>query len=159
LGIETKSSTIDGVKYTVTQFPARKGFQLKVRIARLLAPALKSLLGSFDIGNLTKLTNVDINPGMVGQAFGALFESSDPDDILRLVMELLRDTRREGQEIDDGVFDVAFAANYAHLYKVVAFVVSVNYSNLLREVAGLANTISRPGEGAGAVSTERTSSE
>lgn len=159
MGIETRSKTIDGTKYTVTQFPARLGFRLKIRLARLLAPAIGPLLGGVDASNLSKLADVDVNSAMTGKGFASLFETADPDVLLDLVLELLRDTRREGHEIDEALFDREFAANYGHLYKVLAFVISVNYANLLRAVEGLANTINQPGEGVGAENTERTSSE
>lgn len=148
MGIETRNKTIDGVRYTVTQFPARRGFQLKIRLARLLAPALGPTLGGFEAAKLAKLVDADINPGMVGKGFAALFESADPDDIMDLVMTLLSDTRRDGHEIDEALFDREFAANYGHLYKVLAFVLEVNYSNLLRVGGGLASIMRQSGEGA-----------
>lgn len=151
MGIESKERTIDGVQYTVTQFPARKGLKLKFRLARLLAPSLGPLFGSVDkvnLKNAAALLNSKIDPAMVGKAFGMLFASSDPDQLLNLVMTLLCDTRREGLEIDDALFDREFAANYGHLYSVLSFVLDVNYSNLLRVGEGLASIMNQVGGGA-----------
>jgi hypothetical protein len=52
---------------------------------------------------------------MTGKGFASLFETADPDVLLDLVLELLRDTRREGHEIDEALFDREFAANYGQI--------------------------------------------
>lgn len=148
MSIQTKEKTIDGVRYSVTQFPARRGLHMKVRLARLLAPSLGPLLSSLgktDLRNAAKLLNAEIDPGMVGKAFGSLFQTADPDDFINLVMQLLADTRREGHEIDEALFDREFAANYGHLYKVLAFVLDVNYSNLLKAGGELADIMNLSG--------------
>lgn len=127
--IETKEKTIDGRKITVTQFPGRRGLKLKTKLAKLLGPsiftALKSVSGKGD------LLDKDVNLETAGEAIEKLLEKVDENSWENLIFELLSMTRINSQEITAELFDAEFAGSFVTLYKIVAFVLEVNYKDFL----------------------------
>lgn len=146
--IAAKTRSIDGVEYTVTTFPARRGFQLKIALLKRLAPGLAGVIGA--IGrkggvDFRGILDLDIKPDQIARGVAELFSGTTPEDALDLVMQLLSDTRRGGREITPELFDSEFAGDYGHLYKVLAFVVDVNWGKMLRVGGGVAGIIGRVG--------------
>lgn len=107
MACNTINETIDGIKYTVTQFGARQGASLIVRLSKLIGPALD------DLGN----GNVNI---------ALLLEKLDDTNVTRLILELLSLTKRNGTSIDDLSFDSEFAGEFEHLLKVLWLVIKTN---------------------------------
>lgn len=140
--IQTKEKTIDGKLIAVTQFPARHGFKIKARLAKLLGPALASAAAAVQGGNKGSLLEADVDIAALGAAVSTLVASLDSDSTLDLVMGMLTSTRMDGKEVTDSVFDMEFAGNYATLYKVLAFVVEVNYGDFFGK-GGIGNLVDK----------------
>lgn len=117
--VESKSKTIDGISYTVTQFPARRAFAIQARLIKTIGPALGAAVGKGLKGEVD-----------VAGALQKLADNVDPDALVALALELLQSTRANGKELgSDAAFDAAFSGKLLHLYKVLAYVVEVNFAD------------------------------
>jgi hypothetical protein len=146
--IQAKHKVIDGIEYTVTQFPARRGFKLKLTLAKKLLPGMSRLL---DSGTpLSQVMESNIGSGSVVSAIQAAVDSLDEEEAVKLIMELLSSTRRGtkdgrgGLEISEEILDMEYAGNYLALYKVIAYVLEVNYSDFFKGIGKVASTIVAP---------------
>lgn len=121
---ETKEKTIDGKLVSVSQFPARRALHLKIRLIKLLGPSLAQLLAK------TKNKKVDLNASLeeFTPAIEKLTAALDPDVFVDLVLELLSMTRVGGREVVP-LFDTEYAGNLMFVYKMVWWVLEVNFGN------------------------------
>lgn len=129
--IKSEEKIIDGVNYTVTQFPARRGIKIQTKLAKLLGPTFAAL-------NTGKGSILDQDVGNLSGAVNALVGRLDEDYVVNFVLELLMCTRREGKEITEGLFDTVYAGNYKELYKAILFVLEVNYGSFMKELGTFA---------------------
>jgi hypothetical protein len=106
--IETREKIIDGATYTVTQLPARRAIRLKAKLIKTF--------GSFLLGS-------------DGKNLQAICESLDENQFEALCMEMLQGVRKNGVELTPAKFDLEFAGDIAGVYKLLLFVVEVNYAN------------------------------
>lgn len=127
--LQTKDKIIEKRTYSVTQFPARHGFVLKARLAKLIGPAVAELFAALKGGSAESVMSADVDMSMIGGAIHKLLDGIDGEDALDLVLKLLSMTRLDGKEISEQVFDMEFAGRFSELYKVLAFVVEVNYGD------------------------------
>lgn len=135
--LSSKEQVINGATYNVVVFPARMGLGLKTRLIKLLAPSAFTAAGSINKNSGASLLDAEFNSEMMGKAVQALVDRLDQASVLSLVFDLLKTTRRDGKEIvagDGALFDDIYAANYGELYKVILFVLEVNYGSFFREL-------------------------
>jgi len=120
--VETKDKTIDGKRVTVSQFPARRALNLKIRLIKLMGPSIVQLFGKAK-AITTSMPVEDIIPAME-----RLTAALDPDQFVDLILELLSMTRVDGREACVN-FDMEFAGNLPFVYKIVWYVLEVNFGN------------------------------
>ena len=128
--IETKDKTIDGKKITVTQFPGRIGLNLKTKISKLVGPTIFTALKSIS-GTGKKFMDKDVDLETAAIAIEKFLERVEPDSWESLIFEILNMTRINNQEITPEIFDIEFAGSFVTLYKIIAFVLEVNYKDFL----------------------------
>ena len=104
---------IDSVKYMTVQFPTRIGLALKTRLLRLMSPSIKDAF--------SKIENNAISINIA-----AIFEGLEDDSASKLMLDLLAYTYREGKKIDEESFNLDFAGDYVHLYKVILWIIEAN---------------------------------
>lgn len=129
--IESKEKIIEGAKYYVSQFPARRALKLKTKLIKLLAPSLFTAAGNYKGGNIL---DADLGSDTLGKAVSMLVERLDENDLESLIMELLCMTRREGKEITEQYFDMVYAGNFSELYKALYFILEVNFGSFFQEI-------------------------
>jgi len=128
--IDSKEKQIDERSVSVTQFPARIGLKIKLRIAKMIAPGLASATGILQSG-----LEADFDSKVLAYAVGQLVDSMGNDATVDfIVKELMQGTRLDDKEINDAVFDMEFAGNYGLLYKILAFVLEVNYGSFFESL-------------------------
>jgi hypothetical protein len=127
--IESKEKVIEGAKYYVSQFPARRALKLKTRLVKLLAPSLFTMAGKG--GNIL---DAELGSDSIGKAVNMLVERLDENDLENLIMELLCMTRREGKEITPQYFDMVYAGNFQELYEALYFVLEVNFGSFFTKI-------------------------
>lgn len=126
--IETRDKTIDGHTISVTQFPGRIGFKYKLRLLKLMAPFAKS----FNTENTEfNLLDMKIDAILLSNLANGLMEVLDPEDNMDLILGLLASTRYDNKEITPVVFDMEFAGDFLIVYKILVFVLEVNYGSFL----------------------------
>lgn len=126
--LETKERDIDGMKVNVTQFPARYGFKLQAKLAKIFGPVIGELFSGVK-GNVKNFTESDLDMSKISDAIRVLFEKLDENSAETLVFELTKSTKVDGTDIDDKSFDLIFPGKYASLYKIIFFVLEVNYGS------------------------------
>ena len=125
MAIETKKKTIDGAEYSVTTFAARRGLKLKIRLVKVIGPALAEAASGLDLKDGVSLQETELGGGFLAKAVSRLVEGLD-DSTGSLIEELLSQTRKDGRELNGTAIDDEFAGDYLTLYKVLAFVVEAN---------------------------------
>lgn len=133
----TEERTIDGVKCTVTQFPASEGVAIMIKLTKIIGPLLSSTLSKS--GSISNIMDIDLKnmDGAVTVLLGSLSESEF--DVF--VKRLLKHTLLDGQSVTD-TFDIVFQGKYGLLFKVLKFVMEVNYKDFLAEI-GLEKIMSK----------------
>src|SRR5271163_3077493 len=106
--IETKEKVIDGAVYSVTQLPARRALRLKAKLIKLFGVMIF---------------------GKESSNFQALCQSLDENQFESICMEMIQGVRKNGVELVPATFDLEFAGDMAGVYKMLLFVIEVNYAN------------------------------
>lgn len=138
----TKTKIIESKTCIVSPFPGGLGLKILVQLIKLIGPSLTKILGVIgDKGNinsldLNSLLDLDIDVGKLVEAMDeAMIElcsrMEDEQKVLDLVHQLLLSCTVDGVEIDEARFNVVFMGNYGLLFKLLKFVVEVNYSSFL----------------------------
>lgn len=131
--VQTQEETIDGIAFTVTEFPAMKALALKARILGLVGPAFARIVGSIDPALLkegVKVTSLDL--AQLAPAIDALVGALTPEHFSRLCLDLMAGTiaiTSEGKhELSRGeaAFNQVFSGQLETLYKALWFVLQVN---------------------------------
>lgn len=129
MSLQTQERTIDGVSFSVTQFPARAGHNLQIRLGKMLLPAIGALAGEAALGGrqvkAQDILDAEISGANVGAALNLLADRI-PDNFSAFALELFQFTRADGREIKPAVYDELFAGRYELVYQALAFVVEVN---------------------------------
>lgn len=148
MAVQTKERTIDGVRYSVTTFPARKGLRLKATLVKTLGAAFAELMKGLPTGSLTagsgagkSTVDVEFKLHHAADALAKAFTNLSEQEYEDLVMRLLETTRRDGKEITAETFDLDFAGEYLTLFRVLMFVLEVNYGSFFGK-GGLGSIIS-----------------
>lgn len=128
----TQERVIDNVKYTTTQFPATKGIKMMHRLGKFISNPIAKLAGMVKPGS--KALDSEVSAEVLGQAVQAFFESCDEATLELTVKELLTSTTRDGRPI---VFDSDFCGQMGHLFKVLAFILEVNFKDFFSGIAAL----------------------
>jgi len=142
--VDNKEKEIDEMKVSVTQFPARFGFKMQAKLLKIFGPVIGTVLSGNDVS--TSGLDSTVSMDKLADAVRILFDVIDEDKALALVLELLQSTRINGQEVNEATFDALFPGKYATMYKILGFVLEVNYGSFFGEggigkkVAGLVQT-------------------
>lgn len=123
----TKSQTIDGTVFTVTQLPSMRSLKLMHRLMRVTGPALFKLAGG---GKSVSLKDVDLSAA--GEAAQLFFGSFSDNDLEALTREILDSATvdHEGRTIPLlPVFDLVMAGKVLTIFKLLWFALEVNYGD------------------------------
>lgn len=161
--IETKEKTIDGTRWVVTQFPATEGLEILNELGRILGPGLAKLGSAAKQGRGQSLLDMDIDIGVIGEAFSSVFSRLAEVRVSEFIKRLLTSTRMVNDKGHPAEvlaqFDMLFAGKYLTLFKVVFFVVETNYE-IPFSLGDLASVVHRAKENSGpmlAASSARSS--
>jgi len=130
---EIQLVTVDGREYAIGCLMTGPSLKLMTRLAKLLLPAGAAGLAGSDMSSIKALTETVSLPS----AMAMVAEKMDEDQVLDMVRTLVKEVRRA-----DGApmpFDSYFMGETAHLFKVVAASLEVNYGDffgVLKEWVG-----------------------
>jgi hypothetical protein len=126
--LKREDEVIDGLHFTVVQFPAMYGFGLLARLAKTIGPVMGSLSG------ITPGTDL----GTLGPQFADALAALDADEAQRLVLDILKSTSvvipdatggRKVEFSDRTKIDDVFSGRLKTMFKVVGFALRVNYAD------------------------------
>lgn len=128
--IETKEKQIDGSTYLVTQMTARRALRMKAKLLKLFGTALAEIFLPSDdqpIEGLgfSKQEAINAIQSLSCDLEEKVFES--------LLVELLSGVRKDNVELTEAIIDMEFAGKLQTLYKVVWYVLEVNFSSFFGE--------------------------
>ena len=115
---------INGSRFETTQFSATKSLKMLHRLGKILGPSLSQLAG---------MNQGDIQADRIGAALGSLFSNCSENEFESTVKELLTTTTKDGRQIN---FDLDFAGDMGSLFKLLGFVLKVQYGNFLNAIPG-----------------------
>lgn len=133
----SRTETIDGLRFTVSQLPARRAVKLALRVGRIAGPALMPVLqgalaaevkgkGKGAAGALQALGSLDV--GALAPAVEGFFERMKDEDLDYLQQELL-----ENALINDAPlwpqFDVAMQGRLTTVFKLLWLALRVQFQN------------------------------
>ena len=130
MALETKTKEIGGQKYVVTTFPAGRAFELLYELKDALGESFGSLLSSSAESALARIG-------------GKLNKQEAADLVLRLLELTSVGGTSEGFKRE--TFDAHFAGRIGHLFRVLAFVIEVNYEDFFGELKGAVLTATKKG--------------
>jgi len=124
-----RSKVINEKEFKVEPFNVRTAFRMQAKLARIFGPALACLMPEKGLDS-----NVDFSKLLAG-----LFEELTEDAFDKLISELLSRAFliQDGQMLElrkDEVLNLAFLGSTMDLYKVIWFVLEVNYPDFLSQV-------------------------
>lgn len=127
---EAKSKEIDGLNVVVTEWPARKALMTKLRLSRIVTPSIGELIGGANSINQDSLLDSDVDLEKVGSAIGTLMSDLTDDQFKWLIKIMMSCVHVDDMDMsDEKNFDVKFAGSLASFYKIVWFVLEVNYGS------------------------------
>lgn len=130
--IETIEKEINGATYVVTQLPARRAIRLKAKLIKLFGPALAQMILQ------TSSEDESQNKNSLVSAIESLAASLDPVEFENLIVEILQGCRKNGKELLPQIIDLEFAGDMESLYKLLMFILEVNYANFF-SMLGIGN--------------------
>lgn len=118
--IETEEKEICGSIYLVTQMPAMRALKMQARLLRLIGPSFGAMIASGEDSSIPVAINL-------------LAEKLDENTYEKIILDLLQGVRKDGVELTKGFIDLAFAGNLNELYRVIQFVLEVNFADFFQE--------------------------
>lgn len=146
----TKEKEIQGMNVKVTQFGGIEAMQLKVALAKLMAPALAGLAGVNPNANILEQ---EVKPELLTKVFNSLFATMTENDFIALIKRILRNTmiqieNESGDKIwvqmdsdFNNKFDLVFSGKVFSVYPVLWFVLEVNYPDFFGIISGIGNRL------------------
>lgn len=129
MGIKVKEQTIDDKKIMVTQFGGRRSVKINTKLIRMVTGIIGPVLPALSsIKDENSISDIDIDIVSLSKS---LVNQLDEDKTYNLIRELTSQTRIDNRELDDQLFDDIFAGNLSLLYKIIAFVIKVNWGDFL----------------------------
>lgn len=133
--IETKDKVINGNTYSVTQFTALRALRLQYKIIKIfgagIAQVLRPQISQNQVGGAT--LNIGIDKDSLASAILSITSNMDESSFEGLFKELLQCTRKDGKELTSAIIDHEFAGDLATLWKVIWFVLKVNFDSFFDE--------------------------
>lgn len=144
MSIKTEEKEIDGSLYTVTSYAGRESLKIKKILMRLFAPVIPVIIKILgQISTDTSVSDMDIDDldfNSIGKAISELLDQLTEDEYVDLILRMLQGTRRNNREITESEFDLHFGRNLTTVYKVLFFVIQVNYPDFFQLGANIGNS-------------------
>jgi hypothetical protein len=133
MALETQEKQIGDQTVYVTPFVARKSLSILHKLSSKLGPAIGELVKGADTKEgLTLGSNFDLS--VISPALEKLFTQLPEKEFMELVKDLLLSTRVGAFDVSvPQNFDVVFSQKFLFLFKVLAFVVQVNFSDFFED--------------------------
>jgi hypothetical protein len=152
--IQSMEKIVGDTTYIITQFPARKALNLKIRLAKIIAKGLGKDLDLSTLEDAAVAGNMEAAGNATISALAGIIAELDEAAANSIINELISQVKiRTNAEILDvsAIFDSHFAGKMLDIYKLLYAVLEVNYpdffgagSVLGRAITGAKAKISVP---------------
>jgi len=129
MSCKVENTTINDVAYSCTQYPAVEALTFKLKVIKVLGPAIGSIIPA-----LSKSDDEDNSTNQLSaltNGIEKLFESASPEEIIKLMVDMLTTghTKRDGKRLTESLFNEVYSGdNLSEAYKAFIWVLRVNYS-------------------------------
>ncbi len=125
-----KDFQVDGVKYTTSLYSFDTSIEIGEKLGMLLAEPLAAVV---DSGGL----KADVDAVLIKGAIGGLMTGLQNLDTVQLIKDILQTTKKiDNNERRPISFDLDFAGEHLHMFKVLKEVVAFQYADLFGMAAG-----------------------
>lgn len=125
MACRTETKTIGEHEYSVTQWPAEKAIKTQFKLIGVFGVSITSLFTAG--GSEEKLVTA------LQGAINSLFEKASPDALFLLIKHCVVGSFCDGKRINDALFEEVFSGDgQGELYVLLAFVLQLNYGNLIK---------------------------
>lgn len=140
----SQKKTIDGTEFEVAPFSAIEALKLQSTLLRIFGPAFGAAIGAIDKKDKNSQTNIDGNA--LGSALQMLFDGLDETQMIILIERLLKKTSCtfsvnggapvvfDFAESFNERLDIVFQGRLMTVYKVIGFVLEVNYPDFFGKI-------------------------
>ena len=140
MGIRSEEKIIDGKKVISTTLPPTSHIALQVKLFKILGPSVGEFFKAIG-GTKSKLKISDIDVSKFAGIFETLACKLDPEEFTALILEILKSTLVNGQDVSkQDTFNIVFTDEYDLMYKVVYFALEVNFKSFLSKM-GIGNVL------------------
>lgn len=137
MSCKTETREINGITYTVTQWPVETALEIKFRLMQIVGGSLGELAGLMD-----KDSGGAEDLDKIGLAISGLFKSCPPKEMVSFLKEVVSSARADGELVSNSKFTELYQGDLVTPYKVFFFVLKVNYSDFLSE-SGVGKVLKR----------------
>ena len=130
--IQYERKTIDGFEVIVQPFPATKALKLLTRLINQVGGAVGATLSGVE-GELS--LNATLNKELIGSVIDAL-SSKINEGTVELIKELMDGVHINNEKQN---FDLFFTRRYGLLFKILRYVLEVNYGDFLSSMKTVAS--------------------
>lgn len=129
--LEKKEKVIDGIAVSVTPFPVWHAMELKFKLAKRFIPGILAMAGAGD-------SLLEMNMSQFAKAADNLLAGMEVTELMNLIAELcewveVKNSKGEkrflapNKEMNEAVLNDVFPGKITVIYKIVFFVLEVNY--------------------------------
>lgn len=139
MACETETKTVGNFKVSITQWPCSKSFNMQLQLIQKIGPVLSIFSEAIEKVNSKNEIPENELINYVFKAIGELFKSNTPDEIQKLITDVITGVRIKPVD-SEGEFQVLNGSNYdsvfgpedlATVYLLFFSVLGVNYKNLI----------------------------
>ncbi len=133
---KSQKRTLDDLDFIVTPFSATEGLGCLLSLTKLLGAPLGKAAGSVaGEGNLLDVDTENVTMGVLADAIGSLADRLHEQEVMSLIKRLLMGTHvvYNGKTVElmaggnEAPFEVVFQGKYFTLFKLLGFVLEVNF--------------------------------
>lgn len=123
MSYKTKEKLIDGKRVCVTPWGARTALKRKFKLLKLFGPGLAELAGGM------KKDGMETDLSNLSTAIEKLLVQVEEDEFIKIIMMFFEQLFIDDREITDTEFDSFFSENLNLVYKIIGFVLEVNFGS------------------------------
>lgn len=124
--IETHEKMIDDFKIMVTEMPAMRALRIQTRLLKIIGAPFCELINM-------KSDDEESENSCFSKAVNLLCQNLNENDFENLVLELCQCVRVDGHEMKKAFIDITFTAKLNTLFKILMYVLEVNYADFFQE--------------------------
>lgn len=130
MNLKSASTTVDGITFETTQFPAMKALELMGRLTKVLGPTLGALASA----------DPEAEMDSFGPVLAMALKDLDPKELSAIAVELLQGTTALVQSATGQTLvqlgsrenlDLVFSSRLSALFKVAVHAIKLNYGDFI----------------------------